>query len=281
MKKFGLIGTGISQSGSPALFKAAFKGKYAYDLLDGTDFDSLFHTFVRDYSAVNVTSPFKTAAFEKADEATDAAELCGAANMLIKRPDGKILADNSDFEGVTMSIMSAYAVSEEDIDILDEDAFSDFLSDKTALVAGCSGAGKAAAAAAVTMGYGRTILMNRDRSRAEATEKHIRDYFGDVGKDELTVWDMDRFEEAFMEADTVIYTIPQALDCIGKSDFAAGLKKGRKMILEANYQMPCLEFLRDRCQYVSGLNWLFNQAVVAYEAFTGEEPDEEAMKKAL
>ena len=34
MKKFGLIGHPISHSLSPALFKAAYGGKYAYELIE-------------------------------------------------------------------------------------------------------------------------------------------------------------------------------------------------------------------------------------------------------
>lgn len=273
-RKFGLIGTGISQSGSPALFKAAFGGKYSYDLLDGKNFPELLERFKAEYTAVNVTSPFKVQAFEAAQEFSEAAQLCGAANMLIKLPDGKILADNSDFEGVTLSIMSACAVA--DIDVDDEEVFDDYISERTVLIAGCGGAGMAAAAAAVTMGYGKTILINRDREKAEAVKKHLADFYSDVADDEIEVRPISEFTASFKEADDIIYTIPTAVfkpeelaDCEGK------------MILEANYKTPCLEFLKEKCTYISGLNWLFNQAVVAYEAFTGEEPDEEEMKKVL
>lgn len=285
MKKYGLIGAGIQDSGSPALFGAAYGGKYRYDLLDGTDFSPLFDRFKKEYAAVNVTAPFKEQALRKADRSTEAASLCGAANMLVKLPDGHILADNSDFEGVTMSIMSAYAIADEDLDVSDEDAFTDYLSGKTALIAGCGGAGKAAAAAAVTLGYGKTVLMNRDRSRAEDLNRHIRKFYDDLSEDELVVCDLSEFTRAFSEADMVIYTIPKAIEPIKSEDFATLAvpkdKEKDKIVFEANYKTPCLEFLKDRCNYLSGLNWLLNQALVSYEVFTSEEPDEEAMKKIL
>jgi len=273
-RKFGLIGTDIKESGSPSLFKAAFGGKYAYDLLDGENFEELFERFKAGYTAVNVTAPFKVEAYRAAQEHSEAAELCGAANMLIKQSDGKILADNSDFEGVTLSIMSACAVA--DIDADDEDVFDDYISERTVLIAGCGGAGMAAAAAAVTMGYGKTILINRDRTKAEAVKKHLAEFYSDITDDEIEVRPISEFIASFNEADDVIYTIPTA---VFKSEELGGCEG--KMILEANYKTPCLEFLKDKCTYISGLNWLFNQAAVAYEAFTGEEPDEEEMKKVL
>ena len=285
MRLYGLIGTGIQDSGSPALFKAAYGGRFRYDLLDGPDFAPLFEKFKKEYQAVNVTAPFKEQAMAKADQCTEAASLCGAANMLIKQPDGRILADNSDFEGVTMSIMSAYAIADEDLDVSDEDAFTDYLADKTALVVGCGGAGKAAAAAAVTLGYGTTILMNRDRNRAEELNRHIRKFYDDLGKDELTVMDISDFTAAFRQADIVIYTIPEAIDAIKAEGFAGAVTDSgcgkSKIVFEANYKTPCLEFLKDRCNYLSGFNWLLNQAILSYEVFTASEPDEEAMKKIL
>jgi len=273
MKKFGLIGCSIAGAGSPALFNAAYGGKYPYDLLDGEKFAPLLERFRKDYSAVNITAPFKEEALGAADEMTDAAQLCGAANILIRMPGGRIMADNSDFEGVTLSLISAYAVNDEDADVDDEDAFAEYLSDKTALVVGCGGAGKAAAAAAVTLGFGKTIIMNRSVERAEQFKKHLMEYYEDLSDDEIQTLPLDKFAEIFPQADAVIYTLPCPIEIPQETGCP-------KIVLEANYKTPCFENV-EGIHYVSGLNWLFNQAVVAYEAFTGIQPDEEAMKKVL
>lgn len=278
MKKFALIGSGIQDSGSPRLFKAAYAGKYPYELLDGEDFAPLYQKFLDGYAAVNVTQPFKEQALAAADSVSEAAELCGAANMLVKLPNGKIEADNSDLEGVTISLMSAYAVA--DIDVDDEDAFADFLADKSALVVGCGGAGKAAAAAALALGYGTVVLMNRSLEKAEALKKHFLEFFEDeLDPEDVRIAPLADFAKEFSQADAIIYNLPCPIDGIGKID-ASCLSKD-KYILEANYKTPNLEYLKDKCTYISGLNWLYNQAVVAYEGFTGAQPDEEAMKKVL
>lgn len=275
MKKFGLIGKGTASSKSPDLFKAAYGGRYAYDLLDGEDFDALYERFLKEYTAVNVTAPFKERALAKADRAEEAALLCGAANMLLKDENGKVVADNSDFEGVTLSIMSAYAVAGIDVD--DEEGFADFLADRAALIVGCGGAGQAAAAAAVTLGYGRTVLINRTKAKAEALKKHLMEFYDDLGDEELEVRDLSDFEKEFKTADLVIYTLPVKLD----TDLSRIEQMPEKLVLEACYSNPWLEQWKDRFNYISGLNWLYNQAVVAYEGFTSEEPDEEQMKNAL
>lgn len=125
------------------------------------------------------------------------------------------------------------------------------------------------------MGFGTTVLMNRTQAKAEALREHLmRFYEGEIADDELAVRPIEEFAQAFAEADVVVYTLPVAI--AEELDVSKG-----KMILEANYKTPCLEKYADRCTYISGLNWLYNQAVTSYEVFTGEEPDEEAMKKVL
>lgn len=278
MKKFGLIGKDIQGSGSPALFKAAYAGKYAYNLLDGDDFKTLFQTFKKNYSAVNVTAPYKEEALRLADSMTMNAELCGAANMLIKRPSAGVEADNSDLEGVALSLMSAYSIA--DVDVEDEDAFAEFLSDKKALIVGCGGAGKAAAAAAVSMGYGRICLMNRSLDKAEALKEHFVEYFReDLDPDDLEIAPLDELAARMEDSDLVIYTLPCPAG--DKSELEALNLSKDTFILEANYKTPYLEFLKDKCTYISGLNWLYNQAVVSFSEFTNETPDEDEMKKVL
>lgn len=278
MKRFALIGKGIGESGSPALFGAAYGGRYSYDLLDGDDFALLLGKFRKGYAAANVTAPFKQTAFEAADIVSETAELCGAANILIKLPDGRIEADNSDFEGVSLSLMSACSVAGVDVD--DEEEFSMYLEQRSALVIGCGGAGKAAAAAAVSLGFGHVTLMNRSMEKANALKEHLCGFFGDdLDPEEISTAPLGAFADEFADADFVIYTLPCACEGLDKA-METDISKD-KFVLEANYKNPCLEKLSDRCTYISGYNWLYNQAVVAYEAFTGIRPDEEAMKKAM
>ena len=92
MKKFGLIGYPISHSLSPALFKAAYNGKYIYDLIEIEDFETAYQKFLDEYAVINVTAPFKEPAFKKADIVSEECRAIGATNILMKREDGKIVA---------------------------------------------------------------------------------------------------------------------------------------------------------------------------------------------
>ena len=132
MKKFGLIGHPIEHSLSPALFKAGYNGRYAYDLIQTPDFEVAWQRFLDDYDGINVTAPFKELAFHKADLLAEECAKIGAANLLIKTPDG-VKAYNSDFLGVRLWI-SEIASSMPEL--------------PSVLIVGLGGAGKAAAEAA-------------------------------------------------------------------------------------------------------------------------------------
>ena len=174
MKKFGLIGHPIAHSLSPALFKAAYDGKYAYDLIEGEDFETSYRRFIEEYDAINVTAPFKEAAFAKADILSEECASTGATNLLVKTPEG-IKAYNSDFLGVRMWLSE---VTED-------------LKGVKILIVGLGGAGKAAAAAAESLGMD-VIRMNRT----------VRD---------SQTHPLDDFRKCFRKADIVIYNIPAAI----------------------------------------------------------------------
>lgn len=132
MDKFGLIGWPIAHSLSPALFRAAYGGRYAYDLIETPDFEEAWSRFLSDYKAINVTAPFKGNAFDRADWKSPECARVGATNLVVKTPEG-LKAYNSDYLGVR--------------------ALLEPLPRGTAAVIGFGGAGKAALAAAEDLGF--------------------------------------------------------------------------------------------------------------------------------
>ena len=132
MDRFGLIGHPIAHSLSPALFTAAYGGKYPYDLIQTPDFEQAWARFLADYKAINVTAPFKENAFARVDWKSPACERIGATNLVVRTPEGT-KAYNSDYLGVK--------------------ALLEPLGCRTAAVIGFGGAGKAALAAAEDLGF--------------------------------------------------------------------------------------------------------------------------------
>lgn len=244
--RFGLIGHPIAHSLSPALFKAGYEGRYPYELIEGEDFEESYRKFLEEYDGINVTAPFKELAFAKADILSPECEAVGATNLLVKTPLG-VKAFNSDFLGVRRWL---------------EEVAAKVLTEKiSVLIVGLGGAGKAAAAAAESLGM-KVVRMNRT-VRDEKTRP------------------LDDFKECFKEADIIIYNIPtaiQALNELTDKDFTPGKPK---FILEANYKDPSfgkeilakMQTANPLARYTGGKTWLLYQAVTGYEIFTGEKPD--------
>lgn len=274
MKRFALIGTPVSHSKSPALFQAAYGGKYSYNLIESDNFDSAYAEFLNGYDGINVTSPFKEKAYLAADLESKECRLTGAANTLVKTPQG-IKAYNTDIDGVLYTLGKAVGCRH-------------YPDGANVLIVGCGGAGKSAAYAVSRLSVirtGRITVMNRDLSKAEK----LATLLCSTGMD-ATSAGTDRFREHFKEADCIIYTIPARLpdiDRLDTHDFSP--RHAGKIIIEANYRQPSftaetLSELRKQDNglvYCGGEKWLLHQAVRAYRIFTQEAPDIMEMNKVL
>ncbi|MDO5321345.1 MAG: hypothetical protein Q4F39_03030 [Bacteroidia bacterium] len=151
--RFGLIGYPIGHSQSPALFKKECGGRWEYDLLEFDNFEDSLKAFADGpYKAVNVTAPYKTLAAERADIRSAAVERIGAANILVKTPEG-IAAYNSDFLAVRELLEKAGA--------------------KSVTVIGLGGAGRAALAAAEGLGLPVRGLHHNEISEGVADDTII------------------------------------------------------------------------------------------------------------
>ena len=276
--KFGLIGDPIGHSLSPALFKAGYDGRYPYELIETPDFEEAYQRFLEGYDGINVTAPFKELAIRKADILSEECRLIGATNLLVKTPEG-IKAYNSDYLGVRIWIgeisrLASLArndrkTTRNDRETARNDNHPSGPSQSDGepacrlrtLVVGLGGAGKAAKAAAESLGM-ETVLMNRTR------------YSDDIKP-------LSQFKEEFRKADIIIYNLPiriAELDSLIEEDLCPGKPKH---ILEANYRNPSfdnsliqrMKELNPDVTYTEGRTWLLLQAQTGYEIFTGEKPD--------
>ena len=247
--KYGLIGYPIAHSMSPTLFRAAYPDRpdLTYDLLEEDDFERAFARFLSKYEAVNVTAPFKGDAFRKVDLADTIARELFAVNIL-KKKDGKIFGYNSDFWAL-QKLLEPYARKDRRPRVL---------------VIGCGGAAKAAALAALKLRMS-VMVANRDFRKA-------RDFcFSGGGMVPLR---LDQVPHHIGPIDILIYALPVRIDLVDT------LPLEGRVVVEANYLDPCLQ---TRCAeagatYISGMDWLCEQAISGYRLMTGIDPDEESVR---
>ncbi|MBR3064427.1 MAG: hypothetical protein IKG90_02085 [Bacteroidales bacterium] len=247
--RYGLIGSPIAHSKSPDLFRAAYhdNADMPYDLIETDDFEQAYARFLAGYEAVNVTAPFKDKAFRKVDVADTIARELFAVNIL-KKKDGKIYGYNSDFWAL-QKLLGPYVSREKRPRVL---------------VIGCGGAAKAAALAALKLRMS-VMVANRDFQKA-------RNFcFSGGGMIPLR---LEQVPQHSASIDILIYAIPVRIDLIDI------LPLEGRVVVEPNYKDPCLQ---SRCAeagatYISGMDWLCEQAISGYRLMTGIDPDEGSVR---
>ncbi|MEI6447423.1 MAG: shikimate dehydrogenase [Actinomycetes bacterium] len=158
MPLIGVAGWPVAHSRSPALHSAAFSAlgltAWRSQLLPIPP--ELFAETVKalpdsGFVGINVTIPHKEAALALADEASEVARTCGAANTLTFAG-GRIGADNTDAPAIESLIR----------ELLDDPEES------SVLLLGAGGSARAALFAALRAGVGSVRVWNRTPERAEA-----------------------------------------------------------------------------------------------------------------
>ncbi|MGF6376678.1 shikimate dehydrogenase [Clostridiales Family XIII bacterium PM5-7] len=105
MKKFGLIGEKLKHSYSP-LIHSKF-GEYDYELLETKEEDLEALISSADYGGFNVTIPYKQAVMDFCDELSEQAQRIGCVNTLVRKADGTLVGDNTDYFGFCYLLSAA------------------------------------------------------------------------------------------------------------------------------------------------------------------------------
>lgn len=102
--RFGLIGRALGHSYSPAIYREL--AGFPYDLFE-LEPDEL-GAFIREgtWTGANVTVPYKRAVMPYLDELTSTARRLGNVNTVLRRADGTLLGDNTDFAGFRALVAS-------------------------------------------------------------------------------------------------------------------------------------------------------------------------------
>ncbi len=136
MATYGLLGEHLGHSYSPQIH--ALLGSVPYTLFEKSPEE--VDDFIRNgaWDGINVTIPYKKRAAALADERSPRVEALGAANTLVRRPDGTIYAENTDVMGFE-KLLEQFC--EEQLGTTPIEAFSG----KQAMVLGTGGASTAIA----------------------------------------------------------------------------------------------------------------------------------------
>lgn len=103
--EYGLIGHPLSHSYSGIIHDTI--GKYRYDIIDISD--DILDIFMnrKRFKGINVTIPYKQTVMKYCDELSEIAERIGSVNTIVKRDDGSLYGDNTDYKGFMYMCESA------------------------------------------------------------------------------------------------------------------------------------------------------------------------------
>lgn len=161
--KYGLIGEKLGHSFSAQIHKDLFD--YTYDLKELSADEFRAFMCKREFSAVNVTIPYKEAVIPLLDVVDDTARQIGAVNTVVNR-DGKLYGYNTDFDGLYALIVRSGIT----------------LKNKRVLILGSGGTSKTAIAVAKHMECawvrrvsrsGRDGCISYEQSRADCADAQV------------------------------------------------------------------------------------------------------------
>lgn len=148
--KYGLIGEHLSHSYSCEIHAAI--ADYEYELRELPPHEVEGFLKKRDFSAINVTIPYKEKVIPFLDEISETAKKIGAVNTIVNK-NGRLIGYNTDLKGV-IGLVGHAGIS---------------LAGKKVLILGTGGTSKTVSAAAELLGAGEIIKVSRNKSDGVVT----------------------------------------------------------------------------------------------------------------
>jgi shikimate dehydrogenase len=264
--RLAVCGKPIGHSLSPVVHTAGFAAAglfdWAYTAIECAEAElpDLVAGLGPEWAGLSLTMPLKAAALAVADSASPVATAVGAANTLVRRPDGGWHADNTDVPGMVRVLTDAGLPGSPAVTVL-----------------GGGGTARAGLAAAAQLGTDRVTVV----TRRPAALTSLAPVAAALGVRVLGVPWADA-APAF-DADAVISTVPK-----GAADELAAAVPWRPdgVLFDAIYDPWPTPLAAAAAAHgvrvVSGLDLLLAQALGQFEQFTGVTPaPEAAMREAL
>ena len=266
----GVIGNPIGHSRSPRMHRHwleryGIAGDYVPLEVREPDLETVLRTLPRmGFVGANVTLPHKEAALRIADHQTDRAVVIGAANTIIYRADGSILADNTDGFGFLANLRQGAPAWDPTAG--------------PALVLGAGGAARAILVALAEAGVPKILLANRTRAKADTLRREIGS--------RIEVVDWVRLSDVLPDASLLVNTT--SLGMTGQPDLKLSLDglRADATVTDIVYSPIRTRLLEEAaargCVTVDGLGMLLHQGVPGFERWFGRRPEvDEALRAAV
>lgn len=238
MLKCGLLGEKLGHSYSPQIH--AKLGDYEYKLYEKSPEEVADFLKNGDFDGLNVTIPYKKTAASLCGDLSPEARLLGSVNTIVRRPDGSLYGDNTDYYGFR--------------ELLRENAIEP--ADKKCLVLGSGGASVTVCAVLKDLGAEEVVVISRSGP----------DNYGNL--------------EKHADASILVNTTPVGMyPNNGQSPLQLSVFNSLDAVIDVIYNPAHTELLLQAEKYgipcANGLYMLVSQAKRSSEIFTGSVLDDE------
>lgn len=273
--EFGLLGHPVGHSVSPAIHQAAydaFELPHVYSVCDCPTPEDVATQVGRlragEWAGLNVTVPWKRVALRLADDVDASAAETGAANVLVRNTDGRIVAHNTDAPALAR-LLAARAMEGRP---------------QVALVLGNGGAALAAVVAAKRAGCGRVYVTAR-RWQAGQPGWQAAHEFEALGATPIA-WGASEIAHVALQITTIVQATSAGMRGVGGGEeLVAALPwerfGGWVFAYDVVYNPERTPFLERatqaglRCE--GGLSMLVGQAALAIELWLGVSPPQDRL----
>jgi 3-dehydroquinate dehydratase/shikimate dehydrogenase len=282
-KVFGVVGSPVAHSMSPAIHNAAFD-EIGYDgvylpLLVNESYES-FKAFMEsflafaplDLSGLSVTIPHKENALrflkERGADVEELAQRIGAVNTIVIERDGTLRGRNTDYAAILDSITAGLKIARED------------LSKYRVAVIGAGGTGRTAVAALAH--YGATVVIyNRTRERSDALAAEFNGRSGKVVAAEMSKL-CDSCCQIYINTTSV--GMHPYVDAIPLGTTPPKFSSDT-LVFDTVYNPPRTRFLQQAesagAKTIGGLEMFVRQAAAQFQLWTGQPAPLTIMRKVI
>lgn len=239
---------------SPVLMNAAAQETgipYKYLRLPAESAQEAIDVFnALDMKGMNVTAPFKHEIIPLLDRLTENAAKADAVNCVYRRG-GVLWGDNTDITGVELTLKK----------------YPDYIRQGKMLVIGSGGAANAVIIAGQNLGLEVSVAARNQEALAVLKQKY-----------NILPVSLKHITSVVNKYPIIVQALPS-----GAVVFDPNVLTARHVVLDANYKDSIFENPAKTIgfHFLSGRNWLVNQAVPAFNTFAGHEVDPSVMYGAL
>jgi shikimate dehydrogenase len=274
--RFAVVGDPVAHSKSPAMHAAAYRAlgmPHAYEAIRATA-EELPRIVERlragDLAGVNVTVPHKQRVLGLADDVDASARAVGAANTLVRTPDGRVVAHNTDVPALEQELRALGARE-----------------GGGAIVLGAGGAARAAAFALRRLGASPIVVRARDEVARDAMIASMR---AALSLDERALRGEPLAPSRADAAAIVVQATSAGMHGASAGDVVADAIDWSALpedavALDVVYAPPDTPFLRcaraRALRTANGFGMLARQGALAFELWLGVAPPLDVMLRAL